>query len=80
MTWKSQTQHLRSMLGMELSFLKDLTWYFQEAEPQAKKKLLGSIFPAKLIFKDENYRTSVMNLALSLIRKTEVYKMKKRET
>src|SRR3989338_11388683 len=47
-----------------MSLLKDLTWYFQEAEPQAKKKLLGSIFPAKLIFKDGNYRTSALNPAL----------------
>ena len=51
--------------GMNL--LKDLTWYFQEAEPQARRKLLGSIFPAKLIFKDGNYRTSALNPALALI-------------
>jgi len=50
-----------------MSLLKDLTWYFQEAEPQAKKKLLGSIFPAKLVFQDGNYRTSVLNPALALI-------------
>ena len=50
-----------------MSLLKDLTWYFQEAEPQAKRKLLGSIFPAKLIFQDGNYRTSVLNPALALI-------------
>ena len=43
------------------------TWYFQEAEPQARRKLLGSIFPAKLIFQDGNYRTSVLNPALALI-------------
>ncbi len=50
-----------------MSLLKDLTWYFQEAEPQARRKLLGSIFPAKLIFKDGNYRTSALNPALTLI-------------
>ncbi len=50
-----------------MSLLKDLTWYFQEAEPQAKKKLLGSIFPAKLIFQDGNYRTTALNPALALI-------------
>ena len=50
-----------------MSLLKDLSWYFQEAEPQAKRKLLGSIFPAKLIFQDGNYRTSVLNPALALI-------------
>ena len=50
-----------------MSLLKDLTWYFQEAGPQAKKMLLGSIFPAKLVFQDGNYRTSVLNPALALI-------------
>ena len=50
-----------------MSLLKDLTWYFQEAEPQARRKLLGSIFPTKLIFKDGNYRTSGLNPALALI-------------
>ncbi len=50
-----------------MSLLKDLSWYFQEAEPQAKRKLLGSIFPAKLIFQDGNDRISVLNPALALI-------------
>jgi hypothetical protein len=35
-----------------MSLLKDLTWYFQEAGLEAKRKLLGSIFPAKLTFQD----------------------------
>jgi hypothetical protein len=52
---------------MFLRLLKDLVWYFQEAEPQVQRKLLASIFPAKLIFKDGNYRTSVLNPALALI-------------
>ena len=50
-----------------MSLLKDLTGYFQEAEPQARRKLLGSIFPAKLVFQDGNYRTSALNPALALI-------------
>jgi hypothetical protein len=50
-----------------MSLLKDLTWYFQEAEPQARRKLLGSIFPANVIFKEGNYRTSALNPALVLI-------------
>ena len=40
-----------------MSLLKDLTWYFQEAGLEAKRKLLGSIFPAKLTFQDGKYRT-----------------------
>ena len=46
---------------------KDLTWYFQEAEPQARRKLLGSIFLVNLVFQNGNYRTSALNLALTSI-------------
>ncbi len=45
-----------------MSLLNDLTWYFQEAETQARRKLLGSIFSTKQIFKDRNYRTNALNL------------------
>jgi site-specific DNA recombinase len=50
-----------------MSLLKDLTWYFQEAGLEAKRKLLGSIFPAKLIFQDGKYRTEGLNPALAII-------------
>ncbi|MGB7978782.1 MAG: hypothetical protein WCF19_06460 [Chlamydiales bacterium] len=47
--------------------LKDLTWYFQEAGWEAKRKLLDSIFPAKLTFQDGKYRTDGLNPALAII-------------
>ncbi len=50
-----------------MSLLKDLTWYFQEAGLEAKRKLLGSIFPAKLTFQDGKYRTAGLNPALATI-------------
>ena len=53
--------------GYGMSLLKDLTWYFQEAGLEAKRKLLGSIFPAKLIFQDGKYRTDGLNPALAII-------------
>jgi site-specific DNA recombinase len=50
-----------------MSLLKDLTWYFHEAGLEAKRKLLGSIFPAKLTFQDGKYRTDGLNPALAII-------------
>ncbi len=50
-----------------MSLLKDLTWYFQEAGLEAKRKLLGSIFPAKLTFQNGKYRTDGLNPALAII-------------
>lgn len=49
------------------SLLKGLTWYFQEAGLEAKRKLLGSIFPTKLTFQDRKYRTDGLNPALAII-------------
>ena len=49
-----------------MSLLKDLTWYFREAGLEAKRKLLGSIFPGKLIFQDGKYRTDGLNLEFGL--------------
>ena len=50
-----------------MSILKDLPWYFQEAGLEAKRKLLGSIFPGKLTFEDGKYRTDGLNPALAII-------------
>lgn len=50
-----------------MSLLKDLTWYFREAGLEAKRKILGSIFPVKLIFEDGKYRTDGLNPALAFI-------------
>lgn len=41
--------------------------YFQMAPLEVKRKMLGSIFPGKLIYEDGKYRTEGMNPALSLI-------------
>jgi len=60
-----QIDRLNTRYGMSL--LKDLTLYFQEAGLEAKRKLLGSIFPAKLTFQDGKYRTDGLNPALTII-------------
>ena len=64
-----------------MSLLKDLAWYFKEAGLEAKRKLLGSIFPTKLIFQDGKYRTDGLNPALAIIlQKTKNLQNEKPET
>ena len=64
-----------------MNIFTDLDYYFDEASLEIKRKLLGSIFPAKLIFQDGKYRTNGLNPALAIIlQKTKDYKMKKPET
>ena len=50
-----------------MSLLKDLAWYFKEAGLEAKRKMIGSIFPTKLIFQDGKYRTDGLNPVLAII-------------
>ena len=50
-----------------ISLLTHMDIYFQMATLDVKRKMLGSIFPGKLVFQDGKYRTEGMNLALELI-------------
>ncbi len=50
-----------------ISLLTHMDIYFQMAPLDVKRKMLGSIFPGKLIYQDGKYRTEGMNPALSLI-------------
>lgn len=50
-----------------ISLLTHMDIYFQMAPLDVKRKMLGSIFPGKLILQDGKYRTEGMNPALSLI-------------
>lgn len=49
------------------SLLTHMDIYFQMAPLDVKRKMLGSVFPGKLIYQDGKYRTEGMNPALMLI-------------
>ena len=50
-----------------MSILSHLDVYYQEAMLAVQKKLLGSIFPGKLVFESGKYRTTELNKAVELI-------------
>jgi site-specific DNA recombinase len=50
-----------------MSILSHLDVYYKEAMPAVQKKLLGSIFPGKLVFEGGKYRTTELNKAVELI-------------
>ncbi len=50
-----------------MSLLGNPDFHYQQASPYIRKKLLGSIFTGKLIFKDKKYRTTGLNEAVALI-------------
>ena len=50
-----------------MSLLSHLPEYFEEANLEVRRKLIGSIFPVKLTFEAGKYRTAVLNPALAII-------------
>lgn len=50
-----------------IPLLSNLSGFYREAPVEIKQKLLGSIFPAKLHFREDSYRTTPLNAALALI-------------
>ncbi len=50
-----------------ISLLSNLSGFYMNALVGVKQKLLGSIFPAKLHFRENSYRTTPLNPALALI-------------
>lgn len=50
-----------------IPLLENLHNFYDQASIAIKQKLLDSIFPAKLHFRDESYRTTPLNPALDLI-------------
>ena len=51
-----------------LSLLSDLPRYYREAPVAVKQKLVGLIFPGKLVFEGEKYRTTEVNETIGLLR------------
>lgn len=50
-----------------LSLLTQLPKYYQHAPLPVQQKLIGLIFPEKLVFEDEQYRTTEINDVLLLL-------------
>ena len=47
--------------------LKDLPKHYENSPVEVKHKILGSIFPEKLVYDGENYRTTQLNEVLALL-------------
>jgi DNA invertase Pin-like site-specific DNA recombinase len=49
------------------SLIKNLVGFYEQADVEIKKKLIGSIFTGKIYFENNNYRTTKINEAIELI-------------
>lgn len=50
-----------------LTLISDLTHYYEKADLAIKQKIVGLIFPGKLIYENGKYRTNGMNHVMSLL-------------
>ncbi len=67
MRTKFSKSHFQQYLDFGFSLLTDLDRYFDEASLEVKQKMLGSIFPEKLIFDGNKCRTARPTQLLNLL-------------
>jgi site-specific DNA recombinase len=60
-------KHYDRKLDSCLELLLNLSKYYQQSDTSTKQKIVGSIFPEKLIFENKKYRTAKINSVIPLI-------------
>jgi site-specific DNA recombinase len=76
---KLQDNNLSNYLNNALTLLRNLPQYYVSASLPLKQKIVGSIYPEKLIFENNAYRTTKVNEAIELIcRTTKGYSQKEK--
>ncbi len=64
---KTLPDQLSNYLSYGLSFIGNLSSYYGNADLNTKKKIIGSIFPEKIYFEENSYRTTKINSVIELI-------------
>ena len=79
-TLKQMPTEYEKYIKYGFSLLSNVMVYYKEASTSTKKKLLGSLFPEKLIIENNEYRTTNMNALLTLIFNSNKALVKKKPT
>ena len=69
----SEDYQVKEKLTYSINLISNLGKFFQSATCEVKSKLVGSIFPEKIVFDGKNYRTTSFNGMLNLIFKETKY-------
>jgi len=64
---KSMDKNLEEYLKRGISFMHGIDKFYAQASASVKKQIVGSIFPEKLVFSKNNYRTDFLDPLISLI-------------
>lgn len=71
LTFSKVSTDFKKYTEFGLTLINNLSSFFSNAQPEIKKKMIGSIFPQNLIFENKSYRTSKMNEFFELICKPD---------
>lgn len=64
---KTSLEGFNTYLEQGLPLISNIHTYYSKVPVQLKQKIVGSIFPGKLIYEDKKYRTTEMNKVFSLL-------------
>ena len=64
-----ESSNIEPLLNKALKTLTNLDELYERADNKGKRKIIGSIYPEKLVFDGFNYRTARFNEAVELIYK-----------
>jgi len=68
---KIDETHFDTHLNYTFNLLQDIDFYYVNASAEVKHRILGSIFPEKLIYSDKKYRTPKPDSVITLIAHVE---------
>ena len=63
----SNMKETREKINYSLNILENLGYYFEKADTEGKVKIIGSIFPEKIQFLENEYRTATINEVITKI-------------
>ncbi len=66
-TLKSMRSEFKTYINYSTSLLANLSGYYLDANIDTKKKIISSIFPEKIYFQNNSYRTTKVNEVFDLI-------------
>jgi site-specific DNA recombinase len=77
---KATNVDFTAQINFLISLLSNLDVYFGEGDGETKQKIIGSIFPEKLIFENKKCRTKKINPAVSVLHREKVGKNAEKHT
>lgn len=67
MLLKGGNENYDAQIDLCINLMKDIDSIYKKANTEGKQRIIGSIFPERLIYEEKQYRTTKLNRVVSLI-------------